>query len=301
MVFSIEKLNKVLPIIDLGTDEPATIYGFSPREYSWGGAYSFYLKVPPAGWREMFIEPVEALTQMLEYKGLECDQAENYAKFCCSGFESFLPATTCVRFYEWYGQETFPHIPVSVFTQWLRENHLMDESICDYLDKCNQLATTSVAYRGYDERTEKRTIANFPDFPPPEALYVHARLHPLEGHLHIDYYLNWREEIRDAVKKIEKFSEASVYLFGDPEDPINADGIHRYLFLHMLCSLIPDHPYVKFILRASGAVDLEDLKKQLINPEIYQHPLSPNDGFAAINTDDYMDFTYPDLSEKRRS
>ena len=97
-------------------------------------------------------------------------------------------------------------------------------------------------------------------------------------------FLRWREKIRPVALKLEESLGEPVYYFKELGDELDDDDVHRFLVLHWCCTHKPESPFVRFLLKISGARDVEELKAALIDPANYTHPFRMNRSFIGIET-----------------
>jgi hypothetical protein len=75
--------------------------------------------------------------------------------------------------------------------------------------------------------------------------------------------------MRPVAHELEKALGEPVYHFANLHDDADVDMAHRFLVLHWCCSYKPESAYVRYLLKISGAKDVEELKAALIRPASY--------------------------------
>ena len=311
---NMEALMRALPISELEPSNVAFIDRFieTQKEGGWRGHVLFL--EPPAGQRVPYIEPVKALSVLLCHQGVDPEAALARAREAALRMTVGLEESTWVHFLDDLEPDSPACLPVPDFIAWLRaelskfsrmcalmnldaetfkdllkEETLVRSDTLDFLQQAAEVSTSTPMFRGRDNWDEPWALQALPAQPPPEAM---IEFMPGAPWIDIDGwgdwkvtdnpFLRWREAIRPVAQAIESTLGESVYHFADWQDEFDDDAVHRFLVLHWCCTYKPESAYVRFLLKVSGARDVEELKAALIDPANYTTPFKMNDAFITL-------------------
>lgn len=162
-------------------------------------------------------------------------------------------------------------------------------------------------FQGLDNRDDPWSLETLPDPPPPKAMFEFLPA-PAGGPWYFDIewdrenerwqqgfdpFEKWREAIKPVAAELEKALGEPVCRFADPDCDYDDDDVHRFLVLHWCCTYRPESTYVQYLVRISGARDVEQLKAALIDPASYIHPFEMNDSFDGLEARNVLRLRYP--------
>ena len=203
-------------------------------------------------------------------------------------------------------------LPLPDFLVWLRRadnqqgqqscNDLADKilvapDILDFFEQVALVASTTKMFWGPDSRDDMWSLATLPTLPPPKAMieFVPGPAwddFELGGWETGNTFLRWREDMRPIAQALETVLGEPVYHFKALDDELDDDDVHRFLVLHWCCTYKPDSDFVRYLLRVSGARDVEALKAALIDPTSYTQPFTMNRAFRGLEVQACR-FNYP--------
>lgn len=262
----------------------ASIGGFVdvPEDMRWRECFD--LLEPPAGQRVPYIEPVQALEKLLSRQSASPEDAQLRARAAAAGLKESVKASW-VNFFNHIFPDTPDCLPVSDFMSWLRKQALVSSDIVDFLEQASEVTARTPMFRGPDNWDEPWSLENLPASPPPKAMIEFVPGAPwrdYEWDADRNPFLTWREAIRPVAQALEKALGEPVYYFADLEDDCDDDAMHRFLVLHWCCTHQPESTFVKYLIAASGARDVEELKAALIDPASYTQQFEMNDAFPGL-------------------
>jgi hypothetical protein len=284
-MMDISALMHALPVSGLVPNCVAFIGGLLdvPENQAWLEKIQ-YLE-PPAGQRVPYVEPVHVLEKLLRRQGMAKDAA--LVKANALVVEQLKPCTDARRWMRYYDklQPKSPEcLPVPDFVAWLRAANLTEPEIADFLGETAEIAAHKPMFTVGDNRDAAWSLQTLPDVPPPKAMIEFVPAAPWEDMEKLvganAPFQAWRECIRPVTEALEKALGEPVYYFADPQDDCDDDAAHRFLLLHWCCTWKLESGFVKYLLAASGASDVETLKAALINPANYTQPFAMNDPFC---------------------
>lgn len=306
----IAALMRALPVSALEPDWIASISGFVdvPEDRKWREHIS--LLEPPAGQHTPYIEPVNALEKLLRHQGVASETAQTRAREIVARMKDDVPERHWVVFFNFIGPESPECLPVSAFVGWLRgererinrmttgqnpdalalkdlasDEIAVSPEITDFFEQAVEVTTCSAMFCGPDNRDAPWTLKTLPAMPPPKAVIEFvpgAPWHQFEWDAEDNPFLTWREAIRPVAAALEEALGEPVYYFSDLDNEQDDDSVHRLLVLHWCCTREPDSAFVKYLLKASGACDVKELKAALIDPASYTQPFEMNDTFLGL-------------------
>lgn len=259
------------------------IAGWLPYEPS-----SLWLLEPPAGRREVYVDPVGALSVIFRHFGQRADAARQQALGDCDRFYASLAVTDTVRFYDHMEPDSPLCAPAPALMRFLRQDKRISAELVAFIEDAIDSVQSSVRFTALDERGTPLTLASLPALPPPTAMieFVPAAGWEYQGDLEANTrrFNGWRNRMRAIASRLEQALGEAVYHFADSGIDTDDDSVHRFLLLHWLCSFLPESAYVRFLVDASGAIDVEELKSALIDPASYRHPFKMHDAFFGLNS-----------------
>ncbi len=298
-MINIKAMMKALPTSALEPNRIGSITGLvaSAKGSEWQDTIT--LLEPPAGQRLPHIDPVHALDVLLRGQGVEPEEARQLAQQGSPRMKTCVQPDRWIAFYDHFEPDTPECVPVSDFTAWLRQQRSIDDplpagsiahDIVDFLDRAAEVTTTEALFRGPDNWNEPWSLIMLPAIPPPKAMieYLPGPPWPCEGSWGEDWrspdnpFMRWRESIRPVAVELEKALGEPVYRFADLDCDHDDDAAHRFLVLHWCCTWKPESAYIRFLLKVSGAGDVEELKSALIDPASYAQPFKMNDAFIGL-------------------
>ena len=300
----IQALMRALPISGLEPEWVASICGLIdvPDDQRWREVIR--LLEPPAGQRIPYIDPLKAIEKLLRRQGISCEDSLVSVREVSCRMKEDLADSKWVNFFDTYESESPACLPVSDFINWIRKESyranqhsaiapnraqelnkqvdaylMVPTDIINFLEKATQVATSTPMFRGPDNWNETWSLENLPSLPPPKAMIEFV---PGAPWLSLDEwddwrvphspFMQWRGAIRPVAQELEKVLGEPVYHFADLDDPFDDDDIHRFLVLHWCCTWRPESAYVRYLVKASGAKSVEELKRALIDPASYVQP-----------------------------
>lgn len=309
-MFDVNALMRALPVSGLEPQRLASILGLvnGPEDRRW--LEGIDLIEPPAGQRVPYLNPVIALEKLLRHQGASKEDAMARANAAVIRMKDTVPQDCWVSFYDHFNPKSTPHLPVSDFVAWLRESVdngnvvkspqpefdepddllvLIQPRVLQYIEKAAEVAATTPMFRGPDNWDDAWSLVNLPVLPPPQAMIEFVPGPPWDDQA-IDWetqdnpFLRWRDAMRPITHELEKVLGEPVYHFKDLGDELDDDDVHRFLVLHWCCTHNPESAFVRYLLKASRAEDVEELKSALIDPASYSHPFKMNLSFIGMET-----------------
>jgi hypothetical protein len=165
--------------------------------------------------------------------------------------------------------------------------------ILNFFEQAAEVATSSPTFRGPDNCHEPWSLESLPELPPPKAMIEFMPGAPWADQDNWDDwnapsnpFILWREAIRPVAQELENVLGEPIYKFADLdlESDLDDDDVHRFLLLHWCCYWKPESAYVRFLVKVSGAANVEELKAALIDPANYTHPFKMNCSYLGLET-----------------
>lgn len=280
-------LMRALPVSALEPNRMASIGGFVdvPKDECWRECFD--LLEPPAGQRVPYIDPVLTLEKLLSRQSAAPEGARTRARAAVVRLKGSVEASRWIDFFDHLEPDSPECLPVSDFVAWLRRQALVPSDVVDFLEQAAEVTANSPVFRGPDNWDAPWSLENLPASPPSKAMIEFlpgAPWHEYEWDADKNPFLTWREAIRPVVQALEKSLGEPVYHFADPQSDCGDDAVHRFLVLHWCCTHKPESAFVKHLIAASGARDVEELKAALINPANYMQPFKMNDAFLGLES-----------------
>ncbi len=228
---------------------------------------------PPAGQRVPYIDPIKAMKVLLQHQRVSPEDVEMCLVEAMLKMKQSIAEDHWVIFLDDLEPDAPECVPMPDFIAWLRKEDFIFTDIVDYLEKVTTVSIQNTQFIGYNE---KWTLETLPVLPPPKAI-IEFLPGPTWDYGDPDYwednvlhpFAQWREYIRPITQQLEKVLGESVYNFKDIGDDLDDDYVHRFLVLHWCCSYKPESAYVRYLIKISGAKDVDELKAALIDPENY--------------------------------
>lgn len=323
----IQALMRALPVSGLEPQCVASIGGLIdvPKNESWRELID--LLEPPAGQRVPYIEPAKAIEKLFRHQGVSPDVAQTRAHETLLRMKMDVADDRWVNFFDDTEPESPECLQVFDFVAWVRkeserigqlsasvpkgakdqnvltnEHLLVPSEIIDFFEHAAEVATSTPTFRGPDNWYEPWSLDNLPAFPPPKAMIEFVPGAPWndiddwdECKVTDNPYLCWREAIRPVTQALEMALGEPVYHFAVLDDDIDDDAVHRFLVLHWCCTHKPKSAFVQYLLKASRANDVEELKAALIDPENYTQPFKMNVAYVGLEAlTCHIDYLPPD-------
>lgn len=287
----ISALMKVLPISDMESNWVASLYGIieMPEGQQW--KESIQLREPPAGQHIPYIEPLAALEKLLRHQGVAPENCRAQAHEVIRLMKKDIAEDRWVNFFDDLEPESPECIPVPDFLAWLRKKELILPRLIMFLEQATEVTISEATFRGSDNWDSPWKLKDLPALPPPKAMIEFMPGPPWadfeawdDWRISDNPFLQWRDAIRPIALELEKILGESVYSFADLDDDMDDDCVHRFLVLHWCCTWKPESAFVQFLLKVSGAKNVDELKTALIDPANYTHPFTMNDSFCGFDS-----------------
>lgn len=259
------------------------IAGWLPYEPS-----SIWLLEPPAGRREVYVDPLRTLSVLHRHLGKSAADALSQATRESRLIHADLPSADMVRFYDNMEPNSPLCVPASALMRFLHKRQTTPTTLLNFIDDTIDAIPSSVRFTGLDQYGKPWTLTSLPALPPPTAMIecVPAAAWEYQGDLESNTrrFTAWRNRMRAIATHLEQRLGEAVYRFADPGIERADDSVHRFLLLHWLCSFLPDSDYVRCLVKTSGAANVEKLKSALIDPASYRHPFKMHDAFFGLSS-----------------
>jgi hypothetical protein len=303
----IAALMKRLPVSALEPNWVASIGGFVevPEDQDW--RVRITLLEPPAGQQVPYIKPVEALEILLRAQGVAPKDAKTRALEAVTRMKEDVAEDHWVNFFDNLEPESPDCLPVADFVTWLRDAQGFKElasgevssDLLDFIEQAAEVTASTPMFRRPDNWNEPWSLETLPALPPPKEMIEFVPGAPWADFEDEDGweaaanpFLCWREAMRPVALELEKVLGEPVYYFADPDCDTDDDDVHRFLVLHWCCTHKPESTFVRYLLKISGARDVEELKAALIDPASYTHPFKMHDSFIGLETMPCCRFDY---------
>ena len=266
----LRKLDAVLPATSIEADRMSEVRGIVPGE-----TLPFF--EPPAGWLEPAVDPLHALVLAERAAGGRHRTALRLAGRAVAEFLRGLPAARRPWMLTDYAKRGAKRrVAVSTLTEVLRAHG--HAALAERLAEAADAAADAPVFCGYNPFGRRpislRTLA--------------ARRHELGMQefaisVPMNAALNfcddrdaaeslgqvWYETTRPRIEALSAEVGAELYYYRDPEDDCDDDYAHRYLVLDHICHMAPQSAYVAYLVEASGAASLADLRRAFFDPRSY--------------------------------
>lgn len=283
-------LLRAQPVSGLNPQLMGIIDGFAHGIADWPpyAPSSIWLLEPPAGRREVYVDPVRTLSVLHRHLGKSAAQSLSEATHESKLIHADLPAADMVRFYDNMEPDSPLCVPASALMRFLHKDHTTPARLLSLIGDTIDAIPDRVRFTGLDQHGTPWTLASLPALPPPTAMieFVPAAGWEYQGDLEANTrrFSAWRNRMRGIAASLEQSLGEPVYRFADPDIDTDDDSAHRFLLLHWLCSFLPESAYVRFLVQASGASSVAQLKRALIDPVNYRHPFKMHDAFFGLSS-----------------
>lgn len=284
----IEALMRALPVSSL---QPQTIAIIETANDNKGRFERRFIELlePPAFDNMPYIRPSDALQALDANDQLAEEQDLGRSKSLNAELERAFPESKWVQFFDPSNPDAAGAIPAASFIEWLETNALVEPETLKLLYRANEDATKTKMFSGPDYYDEPWSLVTQPKLTPPKAMIQYLPGPPWSDHeFNTDHsraekaFLAWREQMRPIANTLKQQLGQSVYYFADYEDELDDDNAHRFLVLHWCCSWRPEAAFVQYLMEASKAFNIEELKLALINPASFSHPFELNKALIGI-------------------
>ena len=310
----IQALMRALPVSGLEPGWVASIGGLIDVAEDQKWRETIHLLEPPAGQRVPYIDPGKAIEKLFRRQGVTSEHSQVKARETFRQMKNEGASDRWVNFFDSYQPESPECLPISDFVEWIRkERHrviqhstmapiggqefnmgidqhlLVPTEIIDFFEQAAQVATSTPMFRGPDNWDETLSLEDLPTLPSPKAMIEFVPGAPWmsldewdDWRVSFSPYVQWREAIRPVASELEKVVGEPVFHFADLEDELDDDDVHRFLVLHWCCTWKPESAYVRYLVKASGASSVEELKAALIDPANYSQPFKMYSSFFGL-------------------
>ncbi len=291
---NITALLQALPVSALEPDCVALLGGFDNPDERSGQTYITLLE-PPAGQRQPYIEPVAALEILLRHQGAGKEAARLKAQEAVSRMKADFGGERWVCFFDDLYPDSPECLPVPDFAAWLHQEIPELYGIADFFEQAMEVATSTPMFRGPDNWNAPWSLENMPSLPPPKAMIEFVPGPPWAEHDDENWvddpdcyyplykpFHRWREAMRPIAQALEAALGEPVYYFANLASDTDDDDVHRFLVLHWCCTHKPESAFVRYLVKVSGARDVEELKAALVDPASYTHPFKMNSTFFGL-------------------
>jgi hypothetical protein len=276
------------PASGLAPELMGIILGFSAGIKDWPPYEpdSIWLLEPPAGRGELWLDPLGSMSVIFRYLGESAEAAQARAFDEWTTLQGQLVATDKLRFYDFMRPDSPRCTPARALSRFLRAGGFVPAWLIDFLDDAIASVEAETRFTGADAQGVPWRLSSLPRLPPPPAMIelVPAAGWEYEGEILATTrrFAAWRASMRPVAARLEAELGESVYHFADRGIDTDDDHMHRFLLLHWLCSFLPSSAYVRFLVEASGATDVENLKSALLDPASYTQPFKMHDAFFSL-------------------
>lgn len=286
MSVSISALMSALPVMRLRPRTIGMLHGLVEEHEYWGSLdKAIELYEPPAGKKVPFLFPDDALAKMFCYLGVPIDNALHAVSQLVEQMQKDISGDKWVVYCETWWREGPIGLSVFDFVNWQRfegqekclqyfNGHpdVATEilSIISALEKLGYRAITEPTLSSIEYGEQWFSLETWPTHPSPESMIEFVMPTWYDGERSTDLiFKTWIARMRTIFEHLEKELGEPVYHFQDPYDDLDNECAHRFLMLHWCCTFKPKSPFVQYLLRSSGARDIEELKQALIDPDNY--------------------------------
>ncbi len=267
----VRKLDAVLPATQIESDRMAEVRGIVPGE-----TLEFF--EPPAGWPEPAVDPLHAFILAERAAGATPDAAANVAGAAVAELLPRLPAVGRPWLLDGYAERGARQtVAVSALAGALRARG--HAALADYLADAADAAADTPAFRGFGclgrrpvslrALAARRAELGMQEFSIGIPMCAALSLLRYDDEAAERLGRVWYEATRPRIEALSAEVGAELYYYRDPEDDCDDDYAHRYLVLDHLCHIAPQSPYVAYLVEASGAASLADLREALLDPTSY--------------------------------
>jgi hypothetical protein len=276
-LIDIHSLTRALPVYGLEPQTLAYISSFpdpkNPQKVE--GRYVFddivFLE-PPSGQHEPYVDPLDFMQRIFMFQGVSCDDALKLAVVEYSKIRPSLSVFERPIFFDDFDLNAHEHISILTLLAHMRENKLASDHLLDFFKKAAEVTQSIPLFADWDGRHFCHRLIDLPDSPSPKAMIEFAPVPWTHDEDDESIFWTWREAMKPIAASLEEALGESVYNFQDLGDELDDDCVHRFLKLYWCCSYKPDSSYVRYLVEASGATSVDELKAALIEPANYVQP-----------------------------
>ena len=293
-MIDIENIHLHLPRSHLEPEALVSISGLNvePNPPRWRPDWIHMLE-PPCNARVPYVDPKAATALLLEHYGASWEDAESQAAEIASQLVQTLSPPEWIQPYDAYDPDAPILTMVYPWITWLEQHNLVPQGATDFLSKAADVATVARIFHGQGSRREPWSLQTIPGLTTPKSMIEFAPGPPWwvlsEDANQEEFiprawgpYLTWREEMKPVADSLNKELGKPVAYFGDLTSDIDDDDLHRNFVLHWCCTICPESAFVQFLLKLSGAVDVESLKTALVRPEAFSIPFELYSSFFGM-------------------
>lgn len=288
-MFDAASLIRALPVSALEPNVLTRLTGWADTAECQAWQNTIALLEPPCGQREPYLDPVQAIEVLRLRAAPRMDAAELIASLRAS-----LAPDRWVHFLDHLCPNTPSCIPIIDFIAALRQARHVEAGVIHFLENAAAKSASTPMFEGPDNRGSPWSLQTLPDPPPPKAM-MEFLPGPAGGPWYFDIewdwergdwrqgfnpFAQWREVIRPTTEMLHNALGEPVYRFADSSCEYDDDDVHRFLVLHWCCTYRPQSRYVQYLVRTSGARNVEELKAALLDPAAYVHVFEMNGRFA---------------------
>ena len=235
---------------------------------------------PPAGQHQPYVDPLTAMTVLFRFQGLAELEARRQAVSEFTRLQPGLSGAEAVIFFTSKVSNSFTAIPASRLLAHLREQQALSADLAEFLRRAVYALTWTPLCHDPEQHASPWSLAEQPDIPPPKALREFFPRPPLDEDGYLEDYAAdfeaWRKAIRSDAFRLAQVLVEPVYVFVDHGSALADEHCHRWLALHWWCTHSPTSIYIRFLVKVSGAADVEELKSALLDPASYALPFRIN-------------------------
>ena len=291
-MFNSAALLRALPVSALEPNIVARLSGWGSDNDERLLKSTITLLEPPCGQAEPYLDPVSAIETLREH---------TITQVCTADALEELRATISADRWVYYLDHLSPASPgcirASDFVASPWSARYLTNQMTSFLRSAASQAAKTPMFEGPDNTGSLWSLETLPDLPPRKAMMEFlpgAAGGPWYFDLEWDWkqdvwrqgfnpFARWRDAIRPKAEILENALGMPVYRFADPSCEYDDDDVHRFLVLHWCCTYRPQSIYVQYLLRTSGARNVEELKTALINPATYAHDFEMNNTFFGLD------------------
>lgn len=279
-MLDLSNLLRFLPVSHL---EPETIGWISGLTEEVPGRWQLpdiALLEPPVGQAVPYVDPVRTMTSIFRAQGDVPEEAAPRARAEYAALRPHLELIERVRFLPFCDPNSPEYVPFPRLFESLESRRLIRQPLTDFLTRVGDATDSAALFLNPEQPETRWTLASLPDQPPAKAMIEFIPGPPWRCDLDtpegMAAFADWHRHLRPIVERLEQALGQTVYAFHDLDDDYGDDYGHRFLVLYCCCRSYPESSYVRFLVEASGAGDVETLKAALIAPENYRQPFEMN-------------------------
>lgn len=290
----VQGIFEATPICGIPAQTIARISGLTDRAPSpLGYENHFELYEPPSARREPFADAVEFLTMVQGDRGVDLQEATTLAAEVWGALKPSLSALDRpVRMDSASLMDDTEACALPALIRTGHEQGLMNAEQVDFWTKVCLALEESRIYPPAERGGMARRLRDLPDARGPMDFFEFVCSLPQSIHYELETqwqwiplsenqrFIEWRERIQPISSRLEEALGSWVWQFSDLDDEMDNDAGHRLLVVHLLASLLPECPFVRYMLEVTGAGNVGELLEALENPANYPTPFVSHDAFA---------------------